>query len=327
MEIIDQDIYNLIPVELWARIIDSSYKIEHIAGLLFSCKQFFGLVKVLYSVIDVADLAIKYNKLDVLKYILQLESFDSEFYASGKLGVVDINLWLKKACQYGHLNILKFLIDCGANYRVDRDKPVILAAENGHLDIVEFLSTKKVNIRTQHNYPLEIACKQGYIEIVKFLVANKCNYWSKRSRALVNACRFGHLEIAKFLIENGANINSNSSNLKPVYAAIMGGHVDVLDFLIMSGVGIEFTYAVTTASCYNKLSVIKYLHNQNYVINFTFALQEASCRGFVDIVEFLLTNCLDKIDTYHIKIILKSVILGRHNDIVKIYMDNGFYQE
>lgn len=327
MEIIDQDIYDLIPVELWVHIINFSDKIEYFAGLLFSCKQFFGLIKVLYSVIDVADLAIKYNKLDILKYILELNSSDNEFYLSGKLGVVDINLWLKKACQYGQLNILKFLIDRGANYRVDNDKPVILAAENGHLDIVEFLSTKKVNIRTQHNYPLEVACKHGYIEMVKFLATNKCNYWSARSRALANACRFGHLEIVKFLVENGAKINSNSSNLKPVYAAIIGGHADILDFLIMSGVGIEFTYAATTASCYNKLSVIKYLHNQNYAINFTFALQEASCRGYVDIVEFLLTNCLDKIDTSHTKIILKSVILGRQNDIVKIYMDNGFYQE
>ncbi|AKI79832.1 ankyrin repeat-containing protein [Acanthamoeba polyphaga mimivirus] len=327
MKIIDQDIYGLIPVELWVRIIDSSYKTEHIIGLLFSCKQFFGLIKVLYSVIDIADLAIKYNKLDVLKYILELKSFNSEFYSSGKLGVVNINLWLKKACQYGRISILKFLIECGANYRVDCDKPVVLAAENGHLDIVEFLSTKKVNIRTQHNYPLEVACKQGHVEIVKFLAANKCNYWSRRSRALVNACRFGHLEIVKFLVENGANINSNSSNLKPVYAAIIGGHVNVLDFLLTNKAVIEYIQAAITAAYYNRLTIIKYLYNQNREINFTFALQEASCRGYTNIVEFLLSNYLDNIDTNHIKFILKTVVTKRQNEVVKIYIDNSFYPE
>ena len=46
---------------------------------------------------------------------------------------------LNKACKYGKLNIIKYLISQGANIRADDDWAVVWASYNGHLETVKYL--------------------------------------------------------------------------------------------------------------------------------------------------------------------------------------------
>ena len=45
---------------------------------------------------------------------------------------------LKLAASYGHLKLVKFLVEQGADIHVDNDEPLRWAAENGHFEVVNY---------------------------------------------------------------------------------------------------------------------------------------------------------------------------------------------
>lgn len=102
----------------------------------------------------------------------------------------EINGWcgffgtaLQAACAAGHTNVVKILVECGAD----------------------------VNVQTGfHGSPLQAAAACGYLEICEFLVAqgavvnNVGGYFGSALRAAVY---LSHLEVVKFLLDNGAHFD------------------------------------------------------------------------------------------------------------------------
>ena len=74
------------------------------------------------------------------------------------------------ACENGDLEMVKILVEKGADIRVYGDYSVRLASENGHLETVKFLVEKGANIRANNDYAVRWASQCGRLEVVKFLV-------------------------------------------------------------------------------------------------------------------------------------------------------------
>jgi ankyrin repeat protein len=99
------------------------------------------------------------------------------------------------------------------------------AIQEGHLNIVKFLIDQGANIKKRYTdgfTSLDQAVGEGHLEIVKFLikVGANVNQRTCSGTALHTACAYGRTAIAKILINNGANTHiKNKSGLTPRWYA------------------------------------------------------------------------------------------------------------
>ena len=105
-----------------------------------------------------------------------------------------------------------------------------LSAENGHLDMVKFLVQNGADIHMLDDYALLFAAENGHLDVVKFLVQNGANIQSRSDRALRFAAQNGQLDVIEFLVKNGADIHDNDD--EALREASENGHKDVVKFLM-----------------------------------------------------------------------------------------------
>lgn len=167
---------------------------------------------------------------------------------------------LHVACEYGNLEVVKFLCENVANNvnkilestsyhnRYWKTKtPLHLACEFGCVEIVNYFLSKKELARSQireldsySRTPLHCAIEGGSLECVKSLVnigkANITNQ-GRIHVALIDAAAGGYADIVSFLLlQGGIEINAvNSQKLTALDAAIMNDHIDIVRFLINNG--------------------------------------------------------------------------------------------
>ncbi|HSA34061.1 MAG TPA: ankyrin repeat domain-containing protein [bacterium] len=121
------------------------------------------------------------------------------------------------AAQRGHLEVVKFLVQLGANANAadtDRQEPVLMwATKKGHKAVVEFLIASGSDVNQGDQFketPLMDAARYGHKDLCELLL-------NKRARvndtdvngesALMWAAANGHAEVVKYLISYGADIN------------------------------------------------------------------------------------------------------------------------
>ena len=193
-----------------------------------------------------------------------------------------------KACKYGKLTSVQFLIEKGNEEKSKRvgkdnielkiskdDTPIHIASEFGHLPIVRYLIEKqKVDKDIKGNggwTPLHYACWCNYIPIVEYLISKGANIEAKDSgdfTPLHFACERGNYPIVECLISNGANIGAKDKKGGTLCYACSNGHLPIVEYLISKG-------ADTEAKLYWK--------------NMT-PLHYACKNGHLDIVEYLISN-------------------------------------
>ena len=77
---------------------------------------------------------------------------------------------LRMACKCGRLEIIKFLLEKGANLHESDDQPLCLAARNGHLEVAKFLLKKGANLHAWDDQALCLATENDHLEVVKLLL-------------------------------------------------------------------------------------------------------------------------------------------------------------
>jgi len=135
------------------------------------------------------------------------------------------------------LQVIKELVEEGANIRADNDQPLVWAAENGYLDIVKFLADKSTGIHTYNNQALVAAAKSGHLHIIKYLVEEGVDIRRNQNEALIYAALYGHLEVVKFLVTKGANIHALRD--AAVRYAAEYGRFNVVKYLTDNGADIH----------------------------------------------------------------------------------------
>jgi len=141
---------------------------------------------------------------------------------------------LVNASRNGHTEIVKFLIDNGADKSYFED--ALIATSN--IDIVKLLIDYGVDINASNRYynnALTLAAVYGYSDIVKLLIENGANInyaGEEGSTALMNASSQNHIEIVKLLLDNGADVNAiNLSGDTALVLASQFGYKNIIKLL------------------------------------------------------------------------------------------------
>ena len=201
------------------------------------------------------------NNLFRSKYI-----FDKELLKIDNLGIVDIHAdddyALRWAAEKGHFEIVKFLVENGANIHADGDSALCLAAEEGHFKIVKFLIKNGADIHAIGDYALCVAAENGHFKVVKFLLENGANIHARDDHALCWAAEKGHFKIVKFLVENGADIHARDDCA--LRWAAQNGHFEIVKFLVENGADVHALggCALRLAAENNHTEIFEYLKSK-----------------------------------------------------------------
>jgi ankyrin repeat protein len=186
------------------------------------------------------------------------------------------NLALLYASFRGHIEIVKLLLDYGADLSITH-------AETGWT-------------------PLGFAVSEGHIETVKLLLdygadpdIADTDSWTP----LLNASSEGHVEIVKLLLDNGADssIADVGTGWTPFITAIQRGYREVVELLLPTGIGMNNTVLWLTRRGYTDLLKLSHerhngdlqiinSHNENL-------LHVAAKHGQIDTFLFLVGRGLD----------------------------------
>ncbi|PVZ98947.1 hypothetical protein BB558_005042 [Smittium angustum] len=286
-------------------------------------------------------LAIENNHFHIVKYLIKrgaetkycknLESFlssldgnDSPTKKKMKMKMSTDNKYtLQEASSNGYLDIVKSLVENGANIHENNEIALKEASENGHLDIVKYLVEKGADIHVDQNWTLGMASKSGYFDVVKYLVEKGANIQARENFALGIACHYGHLDLVKYLIENGAD--SKAENHWSNIFNYKDEHLDVVDYLVERGLYYyrRRTSILEIAGSKGKLDIVKFLvengvdvHQGGYT-----ALKLASINGDLGVVKCLVENGVSVNEQNDYAVRFAS--LNGHLEVVKYLVENG----
>ena len=190
------------------------------------------------------------------------------------------------ACQNGHIDVAKILLQYGANIRAasyNGATALHYATQSGNINVIEMVLKEGLNVNAT-NYQgmtsLHMAVKKRLIDIVELLIENGANIFAKtkakNSNCLLLASQKGHVEMMKLLIEKGLDINSkNIDGDTPFIITCLYGRAKAAQFLLRNGANIED------------------VNNYSYNGLFTTAFLDGKYANLTETAKLLLTNGAD----------------------------------
>ncbi|KAG7279487.1 hypothetical protein CRUP_035873 [Coryphaenoides rupestris] len=124
--------------------------------------------------------------------------------------------------------------------------PLYMASQENHLEVVKFLLENGANqsIPTENGFtPLHIACKKNHIRVMDLLLKHSASLEAVTESGLtpLHVTSFmGHLNIVKILLQKGAS--PSASNVKvetPLHMASRAGHYEVANFLLENSAPVD----------------------------------------------------------------------------------------
>ncbi|XP_044254562.1 LOW QUALITY PROTEIN: uncharacterized protein LOC123005037 [Tribolium madens] len=178
-------------------------------------------------------IAVEWDQEKYIRRLLQVPVYKNTIDEEDKYGRTPLYL----ACQLGLYNIVKLLIENGAN--VNYSTPLHVSCLHACDNIVKLLLQAGSNINATDSYnitPLHIACWNGHHTTVKILIEKNVEIDVKTSggcTSLYVAARNKHDKVVKLLIKAGADVNlAQSENVTPLLIASQEGHEKNVELLI-----------------------------------------------------------------------------------------------
>lgn len=145
----------------------------------------------------------------------------------------------------GHLEMVKFLIDQGANVNSTSDDghtALHLAARSGNLDIVKYLLELGVDVNCEQELgrtALHLAAEMGNLDTVKYLIVCGADVNSRSNdgyMALNLAAQTGNWDTVKYLTEHVEDVNSkDNSGRTALHSVARVGILDLVRYLVEHG--------------------------------------------------------------------------------------------
>jgi ankyrin repeat protein len=199
---------------------------------------------------------------------------------------------LRFAAEKGYLEIVKFLVDNGANINTSDNLPLVAAAQFGHLEVVKFLIANRPAAHAKDSNAVMASALKGHLEVVKFLVEKEFDIHAGKEQALRLSVKSGHLEIAKFLITKGADITID--NYAPLKFIIQEERVEIVKFLIERGfdIAIDNNAPLKLSAECGHTEFLKFLIERGVDIHVAknYALTVSTRNGHLEVVKTLLEH-------------------------------------
>lgn len=277
-------------------------------------EQFLDRLQEAYVDIDVKPTELKQYKIQIVQKLIKwiLENDYENVRQAWIIHQSYTNIY--NAIKTENLDALKELIE---NENEDIDGLMVLAARYNKLNVVKYLIELGADIHAGDDYALKVSATNGNLELVKFLVENGADIHAENETTLINSILNENLDIVKFLIENGAVIDGNDS----LSVSIVTGNLDVFKYII--SIGADKIDALKTSADYGQLDFIKYLQSigTNISAEDDYALKISAANGHLDVVKFLVENGANIHADYETALI--SSASNGHLGIVKFLVENG----
>ena len=149
---------------------------------------------------------------------------------------------LHLAAQKGHIEIVRVLLDAGADVNPTEDMvgttALMFASQNGHIEVVELLLQAGADVHAAQDRALFQAASINDTKIMKLLLDEgaNVNVQNKGYTALMTAAVIGSTEAVRFLLQAGAEVNSKNDNKETaLLLAEKWGHSDIVNLLREAG--------------------------------------------------------------------------------------------
>ncbi len=187
-------ILSLIPEDILLDLIDNSRTVTNAAqsGNLGMLEELVDLGANINANSDTLENAIRSKNLDVIEYLI----------ASG---VNTHGITVTDAVASGNLAIVKYLESLGI-YDADYTNQLDNAIFHGHLDLIEYLLENGADVHAENDDTLLTAIGLGKLDIVKYLVEHGANIYVDGDSALKKAAQkaiHGKPEILRYLLSVG----------------------------------------------------------------------------------------------------------------------------
>lgn len=173
-----------------------------------------------------------HGQLEVVKLLLER---GANLYPIDFISYVSQGEVLSNACIAGHVEVVKFLLAYGV--KVEAGDNIALRYSYKYLEIVKLLVEKGADIHVRSEDLLRSAITYGNYELVQFLIERGANIHIDDDVPVRSASCYGFTKIVQLLLENGANIHAGGEN--SLYHASSQGHVDTVKLLLKYGAIVE----------------------------------------------------------------------------------------
>jgi ankyrin repeat protein len=235
-----------------------------------------------------------------------------------KIPMQAMNYALDRAFSAGHVDMIEFLLNNGANINCGGLLYNAITANN--VELVRLLVFYGINIC---DFDLSTACKTGNIDIVKILVGTGGEKAGVDSvKCLLNSCDRKNIELVRLMLDNG--VDPHVSTDWPLRRACRVGSVAIVELLLQRGANIHAAGdAGLSVACEERnLEMIKLLLDNGADVHAKneMALHTACRLGYTDVVTLLLQYGAN----IHVNpnIIMCANKYG-HTDVVKLLLDAG----
>jgi len=223
-----------------------------------------------------------------------------------------LNEGLVLACyKNGNLNIVKLLVENGADITHNRNESILTAMGDLNIDIVLFLLSLNIyDLRDESMTPVLYLFGEysdEYPQVFKYPFQHHMLGFNDRlelSKILYGACKGmqENINSVHYLVFSGADVNYENINEREscLSIAVTNGHLQIVKHLVQYDADINWrdSKPLTSACRHNKLEILKYFFSQKYQKvdpNFDngYGMGVAAYFGHVQIVNFLLSKGAD----------------------------------
>ncbi|KAJ7108251.1 ankyrin repeat-containing domain protein [Mycena epipterygia] len=273
------------------------------------------------------------NLIDMARYLL-VHGMDAKSKTSA----------LCAAAFYGHLEMVKLLVESGADPNVEggmHGTALRSAAYNGSVPVVQHLIEHGADVNTrgkQHVTALHAAASAGEVSVVQLLIDKgaKVNAQStKYGTALQAAALAGEQEVVQLLLTMGANVNAHGGEYgTALQAAVRKRNEPLIQFLIGIGANVNtqggyYGTALQAASYMGYDLEVGLLIEMGAEVNaqgggYGNALQAAAVIGHEPVVQLLIEKGAQvNAQGGYFGTALQAAAFRGHESIVQLLMMNG----
>jgi ankyrin repeat protein len=236
------------------------------------------------------------------KIILETGAYMKEQYSYDKA--------FRWCCCEGHLQAAKMIKEMYPDYRINYSLVLQHSCQYGHLNIIKWLTIEEIGYYEACTL-FRFSCLYGQLDIAQWLFKT-CHILGVRDEndyAFRYSCRNGHLDVAKWLLKMEYHINIYEHDHYACRWAAKNGHFDVVKWLLeiyTRDIPIEISRYICFYACkLGNLSIVKQLgtpsHDYLYLGDYFI---EACKNGHTVIAQWVLKN-----------IRLKKMFLRKHINV------------